>query len=198
LNANVQQPTPFTVFAAPFGTRQCLTQGSIRITALPKPVLRLSADTAILPGEESLIKVVEGRTPVTVTPAGILLKQDDSTYIFRDSVTRTFTFTNQPLTGNSTACVARTTLTITVGEFEDLYIPNLLVTKGLEGNRRFTIAGAEVKRLTIFTRWGNRVLDKENYQGDWTGQVGLYYYSAELALPTGKTQTAKGWIEVVE
>ncbi|WP_188547397.1 DUF7948 domain-containing protein [Hymenobacter qilianensis] len=49
--------------------------------------------------------------------------------------------------------------------------------------------------LTVFTRWGSKVYEADNYQNDWSGDKlpeGVYYYL--LRDTDGKS--AKGWVEI--
>jgi len=51
--------------------------------------------------------------------------------------------------------------------------------------------------LTVFNRWGQRVYQNNNYQGDWGGEnvaPGVYYYEAVIE---GET-TCKSWLQIIK
>jgi hypothetical protein len=64
------------------------------------------------------------------------------------------------------------------------------------GGRPISQAGIEVS-IVIYNRWGGKVYESKNYQGDWTAKevpAGTYYYEA---IVVGET-TCKGWVQVVK
>jgi hypothetical protein len=193
LAQNVSAASPFSLFATPPATATCVVQGEYPMTALPKPALTILGDTVLIPGQEITLRS-EGNVSVSVTPLG-LLKQDSATYIAKDNAAGTYTFSTEPKSGTSTACVAIDVVHLVS---KPLNIPNIVIKSGKPLNRTFTIEGAGVSRLQIFSRWGNVVLDETNYQGGWAGKSGVYFFTADLTLSGGKSQTAKGWIEVLD
>lgn len=85
------------------------------------------------------------------------------------------------------------------------FIPNV-ITPGSKDNKNdaFVIHGIErfaASRLVIFNRWGNHVLEADNYQNNWdaTGlSAGSYYYVLELTDSNNEKQTFKGWVQVIK
>jgi gliding motility-associated-like protein len=85
------------------------------------------------------------------------------------------------------------------------FIPNV-ITPGDKDNKNdaFVIHGIErfsESRLVIFNRWGNHVLEADNYQNNWdaTGlSAGSYYYVLELTDGNNKKQSFKGWVQVIK
>lgn len=74
----------------------------------------------------------------------------------------------------------------------DLEVPNSFSPNGDGQFDVFAIEGITNypgNKLTIFTRWGDVILEQENYQNDWDGRrdfneelpEGVYYYKLELA-----------------
>jgi len=85
------------------------------------------------------------------------------------------------------------------------FIPNVITPGDKDGkNDEFVINGIErfaANRLVIFNRWGNHVLEADNYQNNWdaTGlSAGSYYYVLELTDSSNKKQVFKGWIQVIK
>ncbi|MEO9532839.1 MAG: DUF2341 domain-containing protein [Crocinitomicaceae bacterium] len=72
------------------------------------------------------------------------------------------------LVENGTCPEARDTVIITVNQ---LWIPNLVTPNGDGDNETFEIKGIEnsINKVQIFNRWGQIVLDQENYENDWDG-----------------------------
>lgn len=73
-------------------------------------------------------------------------------------------------------------------------IPSLITPNGDGKNEVFFIQNLGFypnHRLQIFNRWGARLLDSTNYQNDWSGDPGVYFYHLEIA---GKEW--KGWLLV--
>jgi len=67
-------------------------------------------------------------------------------------------------------------------------------------NDYFDLAGFNVKKLTIFNRYGTEVYTRTNYTNEWRGQSskdkelpdGTYYYVIERSGVPSKT----GWIQI--
>lgn len=77
--------------------------------------------------------------------------------------------------------VSRDTLILTV-EPCPLTVPNVFTPNGDGFNEYFDIENVEYypnSTMTIFNRWGRKVYENTNYQGDWDGEncaAGVYYY----------------------
>lgn len=186
--------------AVPPAVSICTRADSVKLM-LFKPVLRIVGDTIVPAGGSGEIRIVAGRGPFDITPPNQLLVRDSATYVFINAVPgTTYTFRTREQ-ANSTRCLAQASLTLReqpVVPPVPLVIPNVVVPAGLPNNRTFRIQGAVVNRLEIFSRWGNRVVEAAPYANDWAGKPGVYFYTASLTLPNGQSQTAKGWVEVVQ
>jgi large repetitive protein len=64
----------------------------------------------------------------------------------------------------------------------DLVVPNVFTPNGDGFNDHFYIPNIEYypnSNMMIFNRWGRKVYQSTNYQGDWDGEKcadGVYYY----------------------
>jgi hypothetical protein len=196
----VSQNNSFILFAAPFGPG-CRAQGSLNMVAKPPVMLTVSGDTIKSKSQEITLGLSGAAGPYTVSPKGLLLL-DSVTYISRDTVSRTYTFRSAPSTDPaSTPCVATASHSIRIlppTPVKPLFIPNLVLKSGAAANQVFAIEGATVQRLQIFGQWGQRILDTSQYANNWAGNAGVYFYSADISLPSGEKRTAKGWVEVME
>ncbi|PZR18248.1 MAG: hypothetical protein DI539_16480 [Flavobacterium psychrophilum] len=115
------------------------------------------------------------------------------------------------LTGNPSATLPLTfEVTVTSGECfvtTEYEVFNALceVQKGISPNNDgmndyLDLSGMNVKEISIFNRYGEKVYDKANYTNEWFGQnnsgnelpTGTYFYSIELNSGGSKT----GWIYI--
>ncbi len=76
---------------------------------------------------------------------------------------------------------------------DDGLIPNAFSPNNDGINDTFVI-GISDASLSIYTRWGKRIFETQNYQNDWgkDAAAGVYFY--EINLPNSKI--CKGWLEV--
>ncbi|SIO26393.1 DUF7507 domain-containing protein, partial [Algoriphagus halophilus] len=84
------------------------------------------------------------------------------------------------------------------------HIPNVITPNNDGDNDTFVIQGLGKfvsNEITIFNRYGDHVLEQENYQNDWDapGQVaGTYFYVLTTVDSNDKTHEFKGWIQVIK
>ncbi|MFN3999151.1 gliding motility-associated C-terminal domain-containing protein, partial [Algoriphagus sp.] len=89
-------------------------------------------------------------------------------------------------------------------EIQEFRIPNVITPNGDGKNDVFKIQGLgkySSNRITIFNRYGDHVLERENYGNDWDapGQVaGTYFYVLRVTDAQGTTTEFKGWIQVIK
>ena len=93
---------------------------------------------------------------------------------------------------------------------DDFFIPQGFSPNGDGVNDLFVIRGInafEVRTITFFNRWGNKVYTSDNYQNDWNGTnqfglsvgnqlpVGTYYYFLELGnAGSDEREIYKGYV----
>ena len=84
------------------------------------------------------------------------------------------------------------------------HIPNVITPNNDGDNDTFEIQGLGKfvsNEITIFNRYGDHVLEQENYKNDWDapGQVaGTYFYVMTAVDSSGRTHEFKGWIQVIK
>jgi gliding motility-associated-like protein len=89
-------------------------------------------------------------------------------------------------------------------EIQPFRIPNVITPNGDNKNDTFEIQGLgkySSNRIVIFNRYGDHVLERENYGNDWDapGQVaGTYFYVLVVTDAGGNTTEFKGWIQVIK
>ena len=89
-------------------------------------------------------------------------------------------------------------------EVKEFFIPNVITPNSDGSNDQFEIKGLNKfvsNKLTIFTRWGDSIFEKENYQNNWKAEglvAGTYFYVIEVVEENGESQSFKGWIQVIK
>lgn len=97
------------------------------------------------------------------------------------------TYTVYLLVSNNGGCSDTASLQVDIIE---IVIPNIMTPNGDGYNDFFEITNIERLQntnVTIYNRWGKKVLDANNYQNDWAGEKyadGTYYYVITLGGET--------------
>ncbi|SHO65424.1 DUF7507 domain-containing protein, partial [Algoriphagus zhangzhouensis] len=84
------------------------------------------------------------------------------------------------------------------------HIPNVITPNNDGTNDTFEVQGLDKfvsNSITIINRYGDHVLEEENYQNDWDapGQVaGTYFYILVTIDSQGNEHVFKGWIQVIK
>ncbi|UYZ62757.1 DUF7948 domain-containing protein [Hymenobacter weizhouensis] len=77
-----------------------------------------------------------------------------------------------------------------------VFVPNIITPNGDTKNETFVpLFSCQPATLRIFTRWGSKLYETDNYRNDWRGTNlpdGVYYYH----LKDAEGRTAKGWVEI--
>ncbi|KGO78569.1 hypothetical protein Q763_17750, partial [Flavobacterium beibuense F44-8] len=79
-------------------------------------------------------------------------------------------------------------------------IPKGISPNGDDKNDNFDLTGFNVRKISIFNRYGKEVFTQGAYTNEWYGQdkkgnelpTGTYYYSIELGNGDSKT----GWVYI--
>ncbi|WP_245949318.1 DUF7507 domain-containing protein [Echinicola strongylocentroti] len=91
-----------------------------------------------------------------------------------------------------------------INEINPFRIPNVITPNNDGDNDTFEVLGLgkfDTNRITIFNRYGDHVLEQEDYQNDWDapGQAaGTYYYILLCYDEDGTEHEFKGWIQVIK
>ena len=91
-----------------------------------------------------------------------------------------------------------------VTEIKPFHIPNVITPNNDGTNDTFEIQGLDKfvsNSITIVNRYGDHVLEEENYKNDWDapGQVaGTYFYILVTIDSQGNEHVFKGWIQVIK
>lgn len=91
-----------------------------------------------------------------------------------------------------------------INQINPFRIPNVITPNGDGDNDTFEVLGLGKyagNKITIFNRYGDHVLEQENYQNDWNapGQVaGTYFYILLCYDEQGNETEFKGWIQVIK
>ncbi|MFC3416723.1 DUF7507 domain-containing protein [Algoriphagus hitonicola] len=91
-----------------------------------------------------------------------------------------------------------------VSEIRPFRIPNVITPNNDGDNDTFEVQGLGKfvsNTITIFNRFGDHVLEQDNYNNDWDapGQVaGTYFYVLVAVDESGREHEFKGWIQVIK
>lgn len=88
-------------------------------------------------------------------------------------------------------------------EVKAFFIPNVITPNSDGDNDQFEVKGLNKfssNKITIFNRYGDIILETDNYQNDWDAKglvAGTYFYVLEVVELDGRPQSFKGWIQVI-
>jgi gliding motility-associated-like protein len=100
-------------------------------------------------------------------------------------------------------CDTLTDSTIVLVQDCQIEIPNVITPNGDGINDHFYITNIEFypnSEIKIYNRWGKKIYESENYQGDWDGDNhsdGTYFYIFRLNYGRGKIEEYHGTITII-
>lgn len=100
-------------------------------------------------------------------------------------------------------CDTLTDSTIVLVNDCHIEIPNVITPNGDGINDHFYITNIEYypnSEIKIYNRWGKRIYESENYQGDWDGDnhsEGTYFYIFRLNYGRGRIEEYHGTITII-
>ena len=127
-------------------------------------------------------------------------------------VEETTTFLVQVL--DEDGCLSEASVTVTVEQFPDIYLPNVMSMSSQRGNDRFYVQGPNNESLffdmVLFDRWGNKIFDVKNapvndpesgWDGSFNGKylnTGVYIFSARIYDTEGNEVRRSGDLTIVK
>ena len=127
-------------------------------------------------------------------------------------VEETTTFTVQVL--DEDGCLSETSVIVTVEQFPDIYLPNIMSMSSQRGNDIFYVQGPSDAALffdmVLFDRWGNEMFNIENapindpeygWDGSFNGKylnTGVYIYSTRIYDTEGNEIRRSGDLTIVK
>jgi gliding motility-associated-like protein len=181
---------------------------TVSIQVYSPPVIEVSPDTTIAPGGEAFLRASGGNNYRWSPERGLSCANCPS-----PTATPTISTIYEVTVTDSNGCSSTDSVRVKVAEEGDaVFIPNAFSPDGDGLHERFYVQGwgvAEVKKLYVYDRWGNRVYAGENIPANtpslgWDGRyrgvpavAGVYVYRAELKLKDGQTVHRKGNLTLV-
>ncbi len=186
----------------------CETEQEITIPEGEVFEINLGGDKEITAGDSVLLSVLPGPEVAVFSwqgPADSYLSCRDCPEPVASPLT-TAVFSLQAT--SESGCRAEGSITVFVVRRDAVYAPNVFSPNGDGKNDYFTVypglAGAQVRKLQIFGRWGTLLFEAENIPGGvpeqgWNGQAGeseassgVYIFRAEVVMPDGRQETISG------
>ncbi len=97
-------------------------------------------------------------------------------------------------------CPVSSSATIRIEAAPKPVFPNIITPNNDNLNDAFLVKMPPLSEyhMRIFNRWGKLIWENHNANQGWTSnQDGMYYYHVQFKDCAGKSQTYKGWVEVV-
>ncbi|MFD2720077.1 PKD domain-containing protein [Hymenobacter monticola] len=168
------------------GVPQIMLRATPRLPVDGQPVAFADTLQSVLPLSNRRWDFGDGQTATGLTPTHTYAAP--GTYTVRLSADVT-----------ATGCPITATLTLVVGPAREFKLPNVITPNGDNVNDDFRpYVTREPVSVQIFTRWGRKVFEQENYTQGWGSAPevapGVYYFQ----LRSASGQTWKGWLEVVK
>lgn len=183
-------------------SNQCGSEtAQIEIVQNEIPVISLGNDTAFCETNITL-SVPEGLSAVWNTGA------QDNSIVVTEEGTYMVTVTNE------SGCQNSDTIIVSTNCKNDIWLPNAFTPNGDGVNDIFYVRGnpknAEIEKMYIYSRWGNKVFEAENILPDdpstgWNGQykdqsaqVEVYGYQVVVRFKDGSRKTLKGNVTLLK
>ncbi len=190
----VATPTQTTRYAVRiFNPAGCFIDTAVRVEVIPAIAVNFDVTTSAECGRRASVQVIN-RTTGGETFRWILGNGDT----LRGPNPPAFTYERSgvydlTLEAITRTCVQRRTVRL---EVENVLPPNVITPNGDGRNDLFVINNVrEGWQLEVFDRWGKRVFQSSNYQGNWGADTNNATYYYLLTSPEGRT--CKGWVQVL-
>lgn len=197
------QPGNYEVVLTRLSTNPCRNKtitDSIRLSTLS---LQVSPDREIIAGQSIRLIATSAATSYQWTPSTWL---NNST--IADPVTTPYSNIIYRVIATDTAgCKTSASITITVTEPADIYVPTGF-TPNNDGNndifRPFYHSGITLQEFAVFNRWGIKVYATKNRGEGWDGKIknkmqndGIYVWIIQAINSNGKNITRKGTVALI-
>jgi len=177
----------------------CLSRDTVLVTVASPPTLSISADRpTALPGE-AITFTANSTAPLSNYRWDFGNGQTSQQASPSHAYTTPGTYTVRLQASYATGCPTEASFTVTVATPRDFKHPNIITPNNDGLNDTFQpYVSPEPVSLQVFSRWGRKVFEQENYTDGWGNDPGvapgLYYYR----LSSASGQTWNGWVEVVK
>ena len=163
LNGSESLPFPLPPETS-FNSQICLSPGSYEITATSTGIQPFTYFWYSANGTDTS-QIIGVNGPVLTSP---LINQTDTLFV---AVLNTQNYCMSP----------KRAIPLQICRLEDhpLWFPNLLTRNGDFQNDFFEIRNLEKHppgKLSIFSRWGEKVFQTDHYRNNWQGEIGHYFY----------------------
>lgn len=184
-------------YAVDITVGECVIRETFEVTLQEAPVLELTTDLMICPGEEIILDAS--------TPNAGFLWQDGSTES-NLTITEAGTYS---VTLTIDQCITSHTITILLDNCEAvLEMPNAFTPNGDDKNDLFTpirISGITSMQTVIYNRWGENIYTTQNLNIEWNGHLpsnepaptSTYYWRINYTDLFGERHTQKGTVTLM-
>lgn len=182
-------------------TNLCRDTQSVRVTVKPGATLELPDSVKLYPGEAYQMDPQSNCLYYSWFPNVGLSSTNISNPLAQPRVNTKY------YVNGTTEYGCKTTDSITVLVMPDSYIdvPNAFSPGGLNGTLKpLHLGSAQLKKFAIFNRWGVKVFETNDINKGWDGRyngelqpMGVYIYTLDATLPSGKTIHKNGDITLV-
>ncbi len=180
----------------------CLDTGVVKVTVRPRAIIEMPDSVSIYPGERYQMDPGGNCMYYTWFPPLGLSNVDVSNPWASPAVNTRYILQASTEAG----CTATDSINVWVMKDSYLDMPNAF-TPGSRTNGRLQIIRrgvAELKRFTVYNRWGTKVFEttdiNEGWDGSYNGEMqpmGVYIYAIEAVTPSGSTFTKQGNVTLI-
>jgi gliding motility-associated-like protein len=198
----VAKPADSTVYTVVVSNAaSCKDSARVTINVLKKPVANAGPDQVMVEGQAVQLKgsVTEGDADISWSPAFFIDNIHGLQPIVNPAISTSYILT---ATSNNGCGISIDTTWVQV--YKNVVIPNAFSPNGDGVNDTWNIkalASYDNYELSVFNRYGQKVLDTKNYSTAWNGTfngkplpVGTYYYLLDLKLRLSKL---KGYVVIM-
>jgi gliding motility-associated-like protein len=190
-------PTMTMTYSVAYALNGCTTSEQSSVIVNINPVVTISGNTLVLPGQSTTLTASGGDT--------YLWSNGETTVSINVTPTQTTNFC--VIAGNIQGCYDTACLTVDIDCPSTLYVPNCFTPNGDQWNEKFETPGTYIDdfHIMIYNRWGEQVFESDNIQKMWDGKYngravpdGVYFYLIEAKGCDKKQYNLKGTVTVLK